>query len=69
MNQPSDWRAIAERLAESGWSWRHVTLKGRATPDLHVAEARNDEGHTHAAVADSVAPAFAALEESVQVSK
>jgi len=66
MKPDSNWQKVAERLAESGWSWRHVTLSNRATPDLHVAEARNDEGHTHVAVADSVAPAFTALEESIR---
>jgi hypothetical protein len=66
MKPHSNWQKVAERLAESGWSWRHVTLSNRATPDLHVAEAWNGEGQTHAAVADSVAPAFSALEESIR---
>jgi len=66
MKRSSGWQLIAERLAESGWSWQHVTLSRRANPNLHVAEARNEEGHTHAVVADSIAPAFTALEESIQ---
>jgi hypothetical protein len=66
MKPSSTWQDIAERLAESGWSWRHVVLPNRATPALHVAEARNEAGQRHAVVADSVAPAFAALEKSVQ---
>jgi len=66
MKPAPTWQNIAERLAESGWSWRHVTLANRATPDLHVAEARNEDGHLHAAVADSVGPAFTALEQSIQ---
>ena len=37
MSASSNWQNIAERLAESGWSWRHVTLTNRATPDLQSA--------------------------------
>jgi len=62
----STWQNIAERLAEAGWSWRHVAFLNRATPDLHVAEARDENGCVHAVVAEAVEPAFAALEESIQ---
>jgi hypothetical protein len=61
----STWQNIAERLAESGWSWRHVTLINRATPDLHVAEALGDDGQRHVVVAEAVNPAFTALEASI----
>jgi hypothetical protein len=66
MKPAPKWQSIAQRLAESGWSWQHVKLSNRATPDLHVAEAHNEDGQTHAAVAGSIGPAFAALDESIQ---
>ena len=66
MSKPNFWHPIAERLTEKGWSWRHVTLRPRAKKNLHVVEAHNDEGVTHAAVATSVGPAFVALEQSIQ---
>jgi len=62
----STWQSIAEKLSESGWSWRHVTFLNRAASDVHVVEARDDEGHVHAVVAESVEPAFVALEESIK---
>ena len=62
----SNWHQIAERLAESGWSWQHVRLSDRAGRNRHVAEAHNEEGHTHAVVAPSVGQAFGALERSVE---
>jgi hypothetical protein len=66
MKSSSHWQHIAERLAESGWSWKHSKLSRREKHNLHVAEARNDDGHTHAVVAESIKPAFAVLEQSIQ---
>ena len=65
MRPALNWQTIAERLAESGWSWRHFALATRAKGNLHVAEARNDDGHTHVVAASSVQSAFTALEQSV----
>jgi len=66
MKSDTRWQRIAERLAESGWSWRHVHLEDRVGRGRHVVEAHNDDGLTHAVVADSVNPAFVALEHSVK---
>lgn len=69
MKSGTHWQRIAERLAESGWSWNHVRLDDRVGRSKHVAEAHNEEGETHAAVATAVGPAFAALEKSVEARK
>lgn len=60
------WQKIAERLAESGWSWQHTELTDRVGRDVHVVEAHNDHGQTHAAVAASVGPGFVAVESSIK---
>lgn len=65
MNTGAIWQQIAERLAESGWTWQHRKLVNRTERRIHVAEARNDNGEWHAVVADAVAPAFVALEQSI----
>jgi hypothetical protein len=65
MNSANNWHPIAERLAESGWSWQHVRLDDRVGRSQHVAEAHNDDGATHAVVAQSADMAFDALERSV----
>jgi hypothetical protein len=59
------WKYIAERLAESGWSWQHRTFSDRAGKKLHFAEAHDLDGKTHAVVADKIVPAFSALEKSI----
>jgi hypothetical protein len=66
MKSGTHWQRIAERLAESGWSWNHVRLDDRVGRSKHVAEAHNEDGETHAVVAKSVGPAFVALERSVK---
>lgn len=65
MNTGAEWESIAERLAESGWSWKHVRLDDRVGRSQHVAEAHNEDGEIHAVVAESVGTAFVALESSV----
>ena len=65
MDASTNCQPIAERLAESGWSWQHVRLDDRVGRSQHVAEAHNEDGETHAAVAESVGSAFVALEESI----
>ena len=65
MNGANNWQPIAERLAESGWSWNHARLDDRVGRTQHVAEAHNEDGVTHAVVAQSVGTAFVALERSV----
>jgi hypothetical protein len=64
MNAEKRWQRIAERLAESGWSWRHVRLTDRVGRVRHVAEAHNDE-ETHAVVAPSANTSFGALDHSI----
>ena len=59
------WHRIAEKLCELGWSWQHVRLDDRVGRCLHVAEAHNEDGETHAAVAESVGTAFVALDYSI----
>ncbi len=66
MKTGTHWQRIAERLAESGWSWQHVRLTDRVGRTLYVAEAHNDYGEKHVAVAPSIGPAFFALERSVK---
>jgi len=66
MKTGTHWQRIAERLAETGWSWQHVCLTDRAGRNRHVAEAHNDDGEKHVAVAPSIGPAFFALERSVK---
>ena len=66
MNMIPFWQRIAERLAESGWTWQHVKLSDRVGRKLHVAEAHNEDGVTHAAVAKSVSSAFIVLEASIK---
>ena len=57
----------AERLAEGGWSWQHRQFSDRSGHSFHLAEAHDLDGVTHAVVAESVNPAFAALEKSIRV--
>jgi hypothetical protein len=66
MNTGNTWQDVAERLAEAGWSWQHKKVVARTERNVHVAEAHNDEGEQHAVVADGIAPAFTALERSIQ---
>ena len=66
MNPCSNWQNIAERLADSGWSWKHETFAIRAIGGLHLAEARNEEGEQHVVIAETVGEAFVALEESIR---
>ena len=69
MQTDAQWQHIAERLAETGRSWQHVKLSDRAGRNAHVAESHNDNGQTHVAVADSVMPAFLALEQSIKAAE
>ena len=61
------WQRIAERLAEAGWSWSHRTRTAQKRQSVHVAEVHNEKGQTHFAFANTVGPAFVALERSVKM--
>jgi hypothetical protein len=65
MKSGRHWHRIAERLSEAGWSWQHVRLNDRVGRVRHVAEAHNEEGQTHVAVAPSVGASFGALDRSI----
>jgi hypothetical protein len=66
MSTEKRWQRIAKRLAESGWSWRHIRLNDRVGRIRHVAEAHNEEGATHVVVAPSVGVSFRALDCSIK---
>ena len=63
------WQRIAERLAETGWAWSHRTRIDQNRRSVHVAEAHNEKGQTHFAFANTVGPAFVALERSVKLAE
>ena len=67
MHPEQHWQKVAERLAEGGWSWQHRQFSDRSGHSFHLAEAHDLDGVTHAVVAESVNPAFAALEKSIRV--
>ncbi len=69
MKPEKNWQCIAERLAEEGWSWQHRRFSDRNGHSLHMAEAHDIEGVTHAVVAESITPAFVALEDSINTAK
>ena len=66
MKTDTHWQRIAERLAESGWSWSHRERVDQKRKIVHVAEAHNENGQTHFAFAQTVRPAFVVLERSIQ---
>lgn len=66
MKTGTHWQRIAERLAESGWSWQHDCLTDRMGREQHVAEAHNDDGEKHVAVAPAIGSTFFALECSIK---
>ncbi len=63
------WQEVAERLAEEGWSWQHRSFSDRNGHSLHMAEAHDLDGLTHAVVAESVTPAFDALDDSINATR
>jgi hypothetical protein len=66
MNAEKNWQQVAERLAENGWSWKYRNFSDRNGHSFHMAEAHDIEGVTHAVFAESVTPAFVALEQSIK---
>jgi len=69
MKVGKNWQGIAERLAESGWTWHHFRVVDRAGRRRHVAQASNADGQKHIAVAPSVRPAFAAIAQSIKITE
>ena len=66
MNTRQSWQTIAERLADAGWSWQHRKVEDRDRRSVHLVSAHVEGGERHAVAADAIAPAFAALKESIK---
>ena len=65
MKPAPKWQSIAERLAESGWSWRHLVVSTRMHTHIHLVEARNTVGQIHVVVAEVARQGFEVLEKSI----
>jgi len=66
MKMNGNWQCIAERLAESGWTWKHFRIIDRLGRARHVARVCNSDGQKHIAVAPEVRRAFAAVAHSIK---
>lgn len=61
----SNWKEIAIRLSETGWSWQHLHGSTRNFLYFHAAIASNENDLKHIVIAPTVALAFDLIEQSI----
>lgn len=66
MKMSIPWQQIAERLAESGWSWSHRELDDHRRNIVHFVEVHNQDGIVHCAFANNLYSAFYAVGHSIR---